>query len=108
MSDLVKRLSEGDHPVIASLRPERTTLALRESLDRGYVHIKFTDTQGGTELGIPVDQERSDLASADFERGVGQIRIVGKLTLDWVNVWCVADLDLASLEGKGHLEPIPD
>ena len=50
MDELVARLSAGDHPVEASLRPEKTIKALKECIDRGYVHIKFTETEGGTEL----------------------------------------------------------
>jgi hypothetical protein len=104
MDELVQRLSEGRHPIELSLRPERTTKVLKECLDRGYVHVKFTGTQGGTELGVPVDRERSALASADLESGAGRIRIVGALNLNFVDVRCVADVDLASLSGEGHLE----
>jgi hypothetical protein len=106
MNDLVQRLSQGQHPVEASLRPERTVKAFEEALNRGYVHIKFTKTRGGTELGVPVDRDRSDLTQADFEHGTGRLTIVGELTLDFVRVRCIADLDLPSLEGHGRLEPI--
>jgi hypothetical protein len=46
VDELVKRLSEGDHPVIAS-RAE-SVVELKESIERGYVLIKFTETRGGT------------------------------------------------------------
>jgi hypothetical protein len=105
MSDLVERLSNGRHPVEASLRPERTLGALKACIDRGYVHIKFTGTRGGTELGVPVDRQLSNLA-ADFDNGTGQIHVVGDLTLDYQPVRCVADIDLASLSGEGYLERI--
>src|SRR5262245_53247205 len=49
--DLVKRFSEGAHPVVASLRPEKTVRAFKERIDLGYVHLRFTDTRGETELG---------------------------------------------------------
>ena len=106
MHDLVKRLSEGQHSVEATLRPDRTVKALKECLDRNYVHIKFTKTQGGTELGVPVDRQRSDVSEADFENGTGRVLIVGELTLDFVRVRCVARIDLASLQGEGHLEVV--
>jgi hypothetical protein len=104
MSDLVRRLSEGECPVEVSLRPEATVKAFKESLDRGYVHIKFTQTRGGTELGMPIDLERSDFGSADFDAETGTARIVGELTLDYVHVRCVAQIALPSLTGQGHLE----
>src|SRR4051812_42834426 len=48
---LVERLAQGSHPIIASRYPDKSVRALKESIDRGYVHIKFTETRGGTELG---------------------------------------------------------
>ena len=49
---LVEKLCEGAHPIEASLRPEKTVKALKERIDMGYVHIKFTETKGGAELGV--------------------------------------------------------
>lgn len=106
MNELVKRLSEGDHPVEASLRPEKTVQALKERIDSGYVFIKFTDTKGGTELGVRLDQEATELSKADFDSQTGNVHLVGDLTLDYVKVRCIADLDLKTLAGKGHLEPV--
>ena len=106
MSELVQKLSVGEHPVEASLRPERTVAAFKESFDRGYVHIKFTETRGGTELGFEVDPERSDLTAADFEKEAGRLTVAGALTLDYVKVRCVAQIELPSLKGLGHLERV--
>jgi len=104
--ELVDRLCEGDHPVEAGLRPEKTVQVLKESLDRGYVHIKFTDTKGGTELGFRLETNLSDLSKADFEKQNGTVHLVGRLTLNYVKVRCVADIDLKTLTGQGHLEPV--
>jgi hypothetical protein len=108
MSDLVKRLSEGEHPVEAGLRPERTVEALQERLDMGYVFVKFTDTRGGTELGFRLDPDATDLSGADFDQKKGTVHLVGGLTLDYVKVRCVADIDLETLTGTGHLEPVEE
>jgi len=105
-NELVDRLCEGDHPVEASLRPDKTVPRFKQNIDRGYVHIKFTDTKGGTELGVRLDRERSDLSQADFERQTGTVRLVGALTLNDVKVRCVASIDLPALTGRGHLEPV--
>ena len=102
-NELVNRLSEGDHRVEASLRPEKTVQILKERIDLGHVHIKFPDTRGGTELGVRLDRDASDLSKADFEAGTGTVHLEGTLTLNYVPVRCIADIDLASLEGKGHL-----
>ncbi len=104
MNDLVKRLSEGSHPVEVSLRPERTVKLFREMLDRGHVLVKFTQTRGGTELGVPLDKSRSDLTQANFDSESGRVRVCGELTLDYVPVRVVADIELPSMEGQGHLE----
>jgi hypothetical protein len=108
MSDLVQRLSEGQHPVEVTLRPERTVKALQDCIDRGYIHIKFTNTRGGTELGVPIDRQRTDLTKADFAKESGRFSVSGELTLDYVKVRCVADIELPSLQGQGHLEPIAE
>ncbi|MBW4477620.1 MAG: MbtH domain protein [Tolypothrix brevis GSE-NOS-MK-07-07A] len=106
MNELVQRLSKGEHPVEASLRPEKTAAAFKESIDRGYVHIKFTNTQGGTDLGIKLDSEASNFNDADFEHQKGKVHLVGELTLNYVQVKCIADIDLTTLDGKGHLKPL--
>jgi len=106
MDSLVSRLSEGEHAVEVTIRPKRTATALKECLDRGYVHIRFPNTRGGTELGVRVDKTETETGAADFTSGTGRIRIVGGLTLNYVKVKCIADVDLQTMEGKGHLVPI--
>lgn len=104
MNDLVQRLSAGRHPIEVGLRPHRTVNALKEGMDRGYVHIRFTDTRGGTELGFSVDRGRTDVSEADFNGETGRLTLVGELTLDYVRVRCVARIELPSLRGEGWLE----
>jgi len=100
---LVDRLSEGDHTVEVGLRPEKTVKLFKEAIDRDYVHIRFTETKGGTELGFRLDRGSSNFSAADFENGRGIVHVEGNLTLDYVKVKCVADIDLSTLEGNGHL-----
>jgi uncharacterized protein YbdZ (MbtH family) len=104
--DLVDRLCDGDHPVEAGLRPERTVKLFKEAIDRNYVHVKFLDTRGGTELGIRLDRDLCDFSEANFEAGTGPVHVEGDLTLNYVNVRCVADIHLSTLEGKGHLRKV--
>lgn len=100
--DLVDRLCEGTHPVEVGLRPERTVQLFKEAIDRDYIHIKFTNTKGGTELGFRLDRDNSDL-NGNFENATGSVHVEGSLTLDYVRVRCVADIDLKTLQGTGHL-----
>ncbi len=105
---LVERLSEGDHPVEIKLRPENTPAAVKRCLDRGYIHVRFPETKGGTELGLRLDTGHSDWRGGDFEAGTGRIHLVGDLTLDMTKVQCIADIDLATLQGRGRLQPIDE
>jgi uncharacterized protein YbdZ (MbtH family) len=105
---LVTRLATGDHPVEVGLRPEKTAPAFKEAIDRGYVHIKFTDTKGGTELGVRLDTNASDWSHADFIHGTGSVHVEGTLTLNYVKVRCIADLNLSTLNGSGHLVILGD
>lgn len=108
MSELVQKLSTGNHPVIASLRPTRSAAAFKECLDRGYVLVKFTETRGGTELGVSLDPAATDLSGADFVAGTGVVTVAGDLTLDYVRVRCSAEIDLATLAGQGRLLPLTE
>jgi uncharacterized protein YbdZ (MbtH family) len=101
---LVQRLATGTHPVRAGLRPEESAAALGEAVQRGFVFVKFTETRGGTELGMELDREASDLGDGALDRGEGSVRLVGDLVLDYVPVRCIANLDVATLAGEGHLE----
>jgi len=106
MEELVERLSRGDHPVEFSLRPEKTIGVLKDCLDRKYVHIKFTGTRGGTELGFALDPAVTDLSGADFSSATGRVKVGGELTLNYVKVRCLADIDLSTMTGIGHLQPL--
>ncbi|WP_273664743.1 MbtH family protein [Xanthomonas hortorum] len=101
---LYQRLADGEHPVHFISRPETSASVLRRSIDRGYVHVVFPNTQGGTELGIRIDPANTDTSKADFEAGSGEVSLAGTLTLDGVHVRCNARLDLATLKGTGHLQ----
>jgi uncharacterized protein YbdZ (MbtH family) len=103
---LVKKLSQGTHPVEVTMRPEKTLKAFKGCIDRGYVHVKFTDTKGGTELGVRLTPDMSDLTAANFDHGTGKAKIVGDLMLDYVKVRCIANINLDTFAGDGHLEPL--
>ena len=104
MNALVQKLSQGEHPVEVGLRPEKTIAGFKAALDRGYIHIRFTATKGGTELGFKVDDKLSNLNGGDFTTSTGHVKVCGELTLDYERVRCVADIDLKTLDGQGHLE----
>ncbi len=100
---LVERLCESGHPVEVGLKPEKTAKLFKEAIDRDYVHIKFTQTKGGTELGVRLDRDASNFSAADFQNGTGTAHVEGFLTLDYVKVKCIADINLSTLAGQGRL-----
>src|SRR5579884_3026595 len=103
MDDLVQRLSQGSHPVTVGGPKPSLQEFQRRLEDMGYVFIKFTGTRGGTDLGVRVDKNATNLSQADFERGIGSAHVEGTLTLNYVKVRCIADIDLATMNGSGHL-----
>jgi len=105
MSELPYKLAKGKHKVIAGAVRDDPLEDLKAAIDRDYVHVKFTETKGGTELGFRLDKEYTDLSKGDFEKGTGTVRLAGNLNLDGVDVRCEADLDLSTpeLKGTGHL-----
>ncbi|GCE15693.1 MbtH domain protein [Tengunoibacter tsumagoiensis] len=103
MDDLVQRLSQGDQPVTVG-GPKPSLEEFRKRVEEmGYVFIKFTATRGGTDLGVRIDRAATDLSKAFFDQATGVAHIEGTLTLNYVPVRCVADIQLESLEGTGHL-----
>lgn len=103
MDELVERLSaEGQNVVVGG--PSRSVSELQQRITKtGYVFIKFSDSRGGTDLGVRVEESATDLSKADFASATGSVHIEGTLTLNYVKVRCVADIDLATLSGTGHL-----
>jgi uncharacterized protein YbdZ (MbtH family) len=81
--------------------------ALKESIDRGFVLIRFPQTAGGTELGIALDRAASKLEGADFATASGTVHLVGDLTLDWRKARCMVALDLSTMQGLGRLQSSP-
>ena len=103
LNELVVRLMK-DQPV-ETARPEKTAKALKECVDRDYVHVMFKNT--GTEVGIQLYRPDCKF-DGDFEKAEGKVHLVGGLILNYDKVRCVADIDLATCEGTGHLEPVDD
>lgn len=103
MDDLVQRLSEGNHAVtVGGPKPSLEEFKNRVQ-DMGYVFIKFTETRGGTDLGVRVDKSATNLSQANFDQGTGTAHVEGTLTLNYVKVRCVADINLTTLHGTGRL-----
>ena len=104
--ELVDFLSKGDHPVKLDLKSEKKDMELQKALDNGYVVIHFSDTRGGTDLGIRVEPDRCVLDKGDLQKLKGRIWVVGTLVLNDVRVRCTADINLEDFLGTGHLDRI--
>ena len=107
INELVQRLSEGKHEVVIGHRDESYE-EIKQRIEDGYIHIKFTQTRGGTELGINVDLNNTNLKELDFNKGEGLLHIEGTTNLNYNAVRCIADIDLATRKGEGCLQVIED
>lgn len=103
LNELVVRL--GKEQPVETARPEKTAKALKECVDRDYVHVMFVKT--GTEVGVQLDR-RDCKFEGDFDNATGKVHIVGGLILNYDKVRVVADIDLSTCEGTGHMEPVSD
>lgn len=106
MSELIEFLTQGRHPI--ALNRYKDPLELRRRVERGYVLVKFTDTRGGTELGVKLDPARCDLHAADFEQGTGRVALAGSLTLDFVDIEVAVDIELGSMTGTGTVAVVAE
>lgn len=102
MNELTERLTVDQPIIMGGANP--TVEELRERTgEMGYVLVKFTQTRGGTELGFPLDRDKTDLSSANFDEGTGTVHVEGNLILNDDPVRCIANIDLATLKGTGRL-----
>lgn len=80
---------------------------INKAKDRGwYIHLKFTQTRGGTELGINVDLNNTNVQELDFTNGKGMLHIKGNTNLNYNQVRCIADIGLETRKGEGFLQVI--
>ena len=107
MYQFIQRLSEGKHEVVIGHRDEPYE-EIKERIEDGYIHIKFTKTRGGTELGINVDLNSTNVKNLDFTKGEGLLHIEGTTNLNYNAVRLIADIDLASRKGEGYLEVVSE
>jgi len=107
INELVKRLSEGKHEVVIGHRDEPYE-EIKQRIEDGYIHIKFTQTKGGTELGINVDLNSTNVKELDFDKKEGLLHIEGTTNLNYNAVRCIVDIDLATRKGEGHLQVIEE
>jgi hypothetical protein len=103
MDELTRRLSEADGPVEVG-GPQPSVADFRHRVfDLGFVFIKFAETRGGTDLGVRLDRNACEMSAADFDASTGSVHLEGTLVLNDDPVRCVADVDLATLAGRGRL-----
>ncbi|HET8913526.1 MAG TPA: hypothetical protein VFN23_18785 [Ktedonobacteraceae bacterium] len=108
MDTLVATLSQGEHNVaVGGPKPSLADFQKRLE-DMGYVFIKFTETRGGTDLGVRLDKSATDLSAARFDQRTGHVHLEGTLALNYVKVRCIADIHLATLQGTGRLVVLED
>lgn len=105
MNDLVKRLSEKQTHVAFEKRT-KTLQEIQKRIQDGFVFVTFTQTRGGTELGINIEKELSDFSNANFDQGTGKIKLSGTCELNYNKVRCIANVDLSNMEGEGILIPL--
>lgn len=101
---LVDRLAASESAVEWRVYPEGSTDAMQRAIDRGFVQLMFSETQGGTQLGVRLLPELTRVSTQDIESRTGSAVLVGELTLDGTRVRCTADIDITSRQGRGRLE----
>jgi hypothetical protein len=108
INELVKRLSEGKHKVILEGRNDSYE-DIKSRINNGFVYINFIETKGtGTEIGIHLDHNKTDITYSDFDEKEGRVRVVGATTLNYNPVRCIVDVDLSTRIGEGYLEVISE
>ena len=105
INELVQRLGKGKHEVVIGHKDELYE-EIKQRIEDGYIHIKFTQTKGGTELGINIDLNSTNVKELDFDKKEGLLHIEGTTNLNYNSVRCIVDIDLATRKGEGYLQNI--
>ncbi|HEX7645163.1 MAG TPA: hypothetical protein VF472_23425 [Burkholderiaceae bacterium] len=100
MTPLIEKLSAARQPV--SLIRYKDIDDVREAVERGLVLLKFTATQGGTEIGMQLNQ-----SGEGFKMTAEEMELSGTLTLDYHSLICTVNIDPATLTGHGSLKALP-
>lgn len=95
---LISILSDGkNHPIIILSDNKDKVL---NQIQQGYIHIKFTDTIGGSCLTLELDQSITDIECWDNNI----INLEGELILDYQHVKCIIEFNVLTLQGHGLLQ----
>ena len=104
INELVKRLSTNRHEVILGSRDESDE-EIKQRIRDGYIHIKFTQTKGGTELGVEIDLKNTNIKELDMDIK-SLFHIEGITNINYNSVRCIADIDFETRKGEGYLQVI--
>jgi hypothetical protein len=80
---------------------------LKKAAENGYVLVKFTGTQGGTELGANV-KNSDPSCQVTFNEQARTASIQGRLKLDFTPVHLFATISLDTFQGTGYLKVVED
>jgi hypothetical protein len=101
MDEVIGRLTVGVHPVAIC---EPWIKKLQDHLEEpGYLQITFGQISGASGIGVNLDREECNWATADFEGRKGEVHLEGTVVLDCRTLRCVAYIDLSTMDGTGYL-----
>lgn len=103
MDPLVKQLL-AKQPIEFESRTSDLKELKERLLNMKFVFVTFPETKGGTELGVDVDSDLTNINDADFIHGTGHIHVVGTCELNYQKARCIAEIDLSTKKGIGYLE----
>ena len=100
---LHETLQRGGRPAFKTRLALAATMSSLYGIYSGYELCENVPREPGSEEYL--NSEKYEYKMRDWD---APGNLVGYLTLNYVHVRCVADLDLATMEGKGHLEIIEE
>lgn len=104
MDKLVEFLAEGSHPVCVILKPEKTLDELIQCFKRKFINLEFTDTKGGTEIGINIGPNSTN--ENEINHLTKEVYIEGELYMNFVKVKVESNIKVCDFSGFGSLKII--
>lgn len=101
MDTLVAFLISKQQPVRVVLKPEETLEEFVACMERKFVNLLFTDTKGGTEIGITITE--TSLKADEIHNSAEIFTLQGECSLNFEKIKVKVDLALKDFTGSAEV-----
>jgi len=103
--DLIRRICDGDQPVQIPI-PASAPRLLSEMISEGIMPVLFLATEGGMEIDLSVDKERTTIVGSGARYAEAGTEVIGYAILNEIPLRVRVWIDLSDMCGKATVEVV--